>query len=126
MAKQEPITELLGAIDALVIAWATGDDDKKARERIIRARRDVGEVTASQDQLLAILEQQIAALFRPIINEHELCVVLRCSAKWLWSERKAGRWLNFEVDARGARHYTPEQIIANLRGEKPKINLKAA
>jgi len=121
---KEPIPELLAAIDALVIAWATAEDEKKIRARVIEARRNVAEVVASNDQLLAVLEQQLADLFSPIVNERKLCELMRCSRNWLMAERRAGRWLNFETDARGKRLYTPEQIIANLRNQKPK--LKAA
>jgi hypothetical protein len=121
---KEPIAELLQTIDALIIAWATGE--KEPRERVIKARRAVGETVASDRQLLAVLEQQIASLFRPVVNEGELCEMLRCDPSWLHKERKAGRWLNFEVDARGRRHYTPEQILSNLRNETPKQKLKAA
>src|SRR5262245_20316237 len=121
---KEPIPELLAAIDALVIAWATAEDEKKIRARVIEARRNVAEVVASNDQLLAVLEHQIALAFRPIVNERDLRVMLKCSNTWLSEERKKGRWLNFHVDARGHRHYTHEQIIANFMNEKPK--LKAA
>jgi hypothetical protein len=121
---KEPITELLSAIDALIIAWATGE--KEPRERVIKARRNVGEVKASGEQLLAVLEQQVRSLFRPVMNEAELCEMLDCDRSWLHKQRKAGRWLNFEVDARGRRFYTHEQILSNLRNERPKTNLKAA
>jgi hypothetical protein len=121
-SKRDSLADLLSSIDELIILWATGEDDRKVREKIIRSRREVGEVVASNDQLLIVLEQQIKTLFARagIVNERDLCQALGCSKTWLWAERKAGRWLNFEVDARGARHYTPEQILANLRGEKSK------
>lgn len=126
MPKQEPIAELLSAIDALLESRLVGEENNKAWAMLARARRNVGEVKATSDQLLAVLEQQIASLFLPVINEHRLCELLGCSKTWLWDERKAGRWLNYETDARGRRLYTREQIIANLRGEKPKTSLKAA
>lgn len=126
MPSKEPLAELLSALDEIIINWATGEDEKKTRERIIKARRAVGEVVASEGQLLAVLEQQVSALFRPVVSEKELCAMLRCDPTWLLRERKAGRWLHFESDGRGRRFYTPEQILANLRGEKPKSNLKVA
>jgi len=122
--KPEPLSELLAAVDQLEIAWVTGQDDRKARERLIKARRSINETVATTDQIIAVLERQLEAL--PIYNETRLCEdILKCSKKWLWTERRAGRWLNFETDARGARFYTREQILDNLRGEK-KSNLKLA
>lgn len=124
MPTQEPIAELLAALDDFIIARATGGEDKKSLERVIKARRNVGEVTASKVQLIAVLERQVDACFQPIINERRLCDLLGCHSTWLLRERQAGRWLNFEVDGRGRRFYTPEQILANLRGENRKRNLK--
>lgn len=126
MPKQEPIPELISAVDALLEARLTGEENAKAWAQLARARRNVGEVVASNQQLLAVLEQQIEKLFRPVISEKELCNILRCDPTWLARQRKEGRWLNFECDQRGRRFYAPEQIRANLRGEKPKTNLKAA
>lgn len=126
MPTADPITELLKSVDALITARSTGQDDAKPMASLVKSRLAVGEVTASDRQLLAVLEQQIATLFRPVISERDLCDILHCSSTWLLRERRQGRWLNFEVDARGVRHYTHEQILANLRGEKQKTNLKAA
>lgn len=116
---QKPFAELLQAIDDFISARATGDDDKNAVKRIVRARREVGEIRAGNDQLLAVLEAQVAALFQPVMNEKRLCQLLGRDRSWLYKERKAGRWCNYEVDASGGRYYTPEQILANLRGESP-------
>jgi hypothetical protein len=123
--KPVPIPELLNAIDELILARATGQNDKKALEAVIKARRNVGDTVATVDQLLAVLERQVEACFAPVINERRLCELLHCSRNWLMYERRAGRWLNFEVDARGARYYTQEQILANLRDERPRAK-KAA
>lgn len=116
MKSSTPEPSLIDVIDEVITAWATGAQEP--REKLIRARRTAGQVVASPDQLLVVLEQQVKAITRPILHEQDLCELLHCSRTWLHAERKAGRWLNFELDARGSRFYTPEQILANLRGEK--------
>lgn len=116
MKQSTPEPSILDVVDELIIAWSTGGQEP--REKLIRARRSAGQAAASHDQLLIVLERQVKAITKPVINEHELCQVLLCHRSWLASERKAGRWLNFEIDGRGHRFYTPEQILANLRGEK--------
>lgn len=113
---------LLEVVDQLITAWATGGEEPRAE--LIRARATAAQSIATHDQLLIVLEQQIKAITRPVVNERELCDLLRCSKSWLHAERKAGRWLEFDTDARGARFYTPEQILANLRGGQKQ--LKAA
>jgi hypothetical protein len=121
--KHTPEPTLLEVVDELIVAWATGAQEP--REKMIRARRTAGQAVATHDQLLIVLEQQIKAITKPIVNEHELCEMLDCHRSWLAREREAGRWSNYEIDARGRRFYTPEQILANLRDEKLK-QLKAA
>lgn len=116
MQSNQSLQDLLSAIDGLIEAWATGEDDAEYRKAIIQTRRAVGNVQIDGNVVAEILRSQIADLARPVFHEKEVLQMLGHDSTWLLKQRQQGRWMNYLTDgSRGGRLYTREQILQNLQ-----------